>query len=73
MEEPDGALGVQGWSTADSPEVSDGVTTDQGGAGGKRKPGGAEGMTVSGGVVEARSQGRADWSTDRGGAEGSEG
>lgn len=75
MEEPDGAVGVEGWSAADSPEVcSEGtVMTDPGGAGGTRELGGVEGTLVPGGAEGARSQGEADWSMARGGAEGSEG
>lgn len=55
MEEPGIAVGVEGGSVVDSPEVhGNGATTDQGRAGGTRKPSGAEGMTVPGGVEGAR-------------------
>lgn len=42
MEEPDGGVGVEEWSAADSPEVcGEGtVMTDPGVAGGTREPGG---------------------------------
>lgn len=45
MEKDDGAVGVEGLSAADSPEVcgDDGAMTDQGEAGRRREPSGAEG------------------------------
>lgn len=47
-----------------------GATSDQGGAGGMREPGGAIRTMVSGGVEEGRSQGQADRLMSRGGVMG---
>lgn len=63
MEEPDGTIGEEGWSAADSPEFrGNGVAmTDPGEAGGTREPGRAEGMTA---LAEQRGRGGSavDWS-----------
>lgn len=56
MKEPDGAIEVEGWSTADSSEVhgNGAATTDQDRDGGTWEPGGAGGTAVPGVAVGAR-------------------
>lgn len=70
MEEPNGAVGLERWSMADSPEVSgdNGAKTDMGGAGGTRELRGAGATTVLGEAEGTRSQDGVRWSMGRGGA-----
>ncbi len=69
---PPEAVGVERWSAVEKIHGTGRETTDQGGAGEKREPGGAVRPRNSSETEDERSQGRDDRLMGRGGAKGSE-